>query len=121
MYVIDSSSFILYQKSRFYIVSPLIVPKLFPSFLGWFSVSKLQSRTERCVSKIRGPFRQRCIPGLAAFRTQLSIGLEEGTKSSIYCNELVSLPKSALTNLVGTPSPKKLEGLNALAVALDLL
>jgi len=59
-----------------------------------------------------------------AFRTQLSSGIEEGMKheSSIHCDELVSLPKSDLTNFVGTLSPKKLKGLNqALAVALDLL
>lgn len=59
--------------------------------------------------------------GLAS---QLSIGIEEGMKheSSIHCDELVSLPKSALSNFVGTLSPKKLEGLNqALAVALELL
>jgi mRNA interferase MazF len=59
--------------------------------------------------------------GLAS---QLSIGIEEGMKheSSIHCDELVSLPKSALTNFVGTLSPKKLQGLNqALAIALDLL
>ena len=58
--------------------------------------------------------------GLAS---QLSIGIEEGMKheSSIHCDELVSLPKSALTNFVGTLSPKKLQGLNhALAIALDL-
>ncbi|MGH9426928.1 MAG: type II toxin-antitoxin system PemK/MazF family toxin [Terriglobia bacterium] len=59
--------------------------------------------------------------GLAS---QLPIGIEEGIKyeSSIHCDELVSLPKSALTNFVGTLSPKKLQGLNqALAIALDLL
>ena len=58
--------------------------------------------------------------GLAS---QLSIGIEEGMKheSSIHCDELVSLPKSALTNFAGTLSAKKLQGLNqALAVALDL-
>ena len=59
--------------------------------------------------------------GLAS---QISIGIDEGMKheSSIHCDELVSLPKSALTNFVWTLSAKKLQGLNqALAVALDLL
>lgn len=59
--------------------------------------------------------------GLAS---QLPIGIDEGMKheSSIHCDELVSLPKSALTNFVGTLSAKRLQGLNqALAVALDLL
>jgi mRNA interferase MazF len=59
--------------------------------------------------------------GLAS---QIPIGIDEGMKheSSIHCDELVSLSKSALTNFVGTLSAKKLQGLNqALAVALDLL
>jgi mRNA interferase MazF len=59
--------------------------------------------------------------GLAS---QIPIGIDEGMKHecSIHCDELVSLPKSALTNFVGTVSAKKLQGLNqALAVALDLL
>ena len=59
-----------------------------------------------------------------ALASQLSIGIEEGMKheSSIHCDELVSLPKSALTNFVGTRPPKKLLGLNqALAVALELV
>jgi mRNA interferase MazF len=58
--------------------------------------------------------------GLAS---QLAIGIEEGMKyaSSIHCDELVSLPKSVLTNFVGTLSTKKLQELNqALVVALDL-
>ena len=58
--------------------------------------------------------------GLAS---QIAIGIDEGMKyeNSIHCDELVSLPKSALTNFVGTLSAKKLQLLNqALAVALDL-
>ena len=59
--------------------------------------------------------------GLAS---QVSVGIEEGLKhaSSIHCDELVSLPKSMLTNYVGMLSPRKIEALdNALRVALDLL
>ena len=55
--------------------------------------------------------------------TQVLIGVDEGMKheSSIHCDELVSLPKSVLTNYVGTLSPKKLEELNeALRIALDI-
>jgi len=51
------------------------------------------------------------------------IGIDEGMKheSSIHCDELVSLPKSALTNYVGTLSAEKIEELNrALKVALDI-
>ena len=70
-------------------------------------------------------FNRDCAPvytqhGLAS---QLSIGIEESMKheSSIHGDELVGLPKSALTNFVGTLSRKKLQGLNqALAVALYL-
>jgi mRNA interferase MazF len=55
--------------------------------------------------------------------TQVLIGEQEGLKhdSSIHCDELVSLPKSALTNYVGTLPPQKLRALNqALRMALDI-
>ena len=55
--------------------------------------------------------------------TQVPVGVDEGLKhdSSIYCDELISIPKSSLTHFVGTLSPQKLHDLNkALAVALDL-
>jgi mRNA interferase MazF len=58
--------------------------------------------------------------GLAS---QVPIGIDEGLlhDSSIHCDELVSLPKSALTNFVGTLSSAKLQALNkALKVALDI-
>ena len=56
--------------------------------------------------------------------TQVSVGIEEGLKhdSSIHCDELVSLPKSMLTNYVGSLSVGKIEQLNnALLAALDIL
>jgi mRNA interferase MazF len=55
--------------------------------------------------------------------TQVPIGPDEGLKheSSIHCDELVSLPKSMLTNLIGRLPPTKLEALSqALRVALDI-
>jgi mRNA interferase MazF len=55
--------------------------------------------------------------------TQVLVGAGEGLKhnSSIHCDELVSLPKSALTNYVGTLPPSKIEALNqALRIALDI-
>ena len=55
--------------------------------------------------------------------TQVLVGIDEGLKydSSIHCDELVSLPKSVLTNYIGTLSPQKLEALNqALRIALDI-
>jgi len=55
--------------------------------------------------------------------TQLAIGIEAGLKheSSIHCDELVSLPKSVLTNHVGTlPSRKAQELDKALCIALDI-
>lgn len=58
--------------------------------------------------------------GLAS---QVAIGMDEGLKheSSIHCDGLVSLPKSVLTNYVGTLPPGKLAILDyALRVALDL-
>jgi mRNA interferase MazF len=55
--------------------------------------------------------------------TQVLVGIDEGLKhdSSIHCDELVSIPKSALTNFVGKLSPQKIEALNrALRIALDI-
>jgi mRNA interferase MazF len=41
--------------------------------------------------------------------------------SSSHCDDLVSLPKSILTNFIGTLSPIKLVELNqALLIALDI-
>ena len=67
-----------------------------------------------------------CAPVYTAYdglATQVPVGPDEGLKhdSSIHCDELVSLPKSALTNYVGTLPLKKIESLNqALLVALDI-
>ena len=55
--------------------------------------------------------------------TQVPVGPEEGLKheSAIHCDELVSLPKSALTDYVGTLSEPRLRELSrALAIALEL-
>ena len=55
--------------------------------------------------------------------TQVLVGIDEGLKhdGSIHCDELVSIPKSALTNFVGKLSPQKIEALNrALCIALDI-
>jgi mRNA interferase MazF len=55
--------------------------------------------------------------------SQVAIGLETGLKheSAIHCDELVSLPKSALSNYVGTLSDQNIKKLNlALTAALDL-
>lgn len=55
--------------------------------------------------------------------TQVEVGIDEGLKhdSSIHCDELVSLPKSLLTNYIGTLSPEKIKELNlALKIALEL-
>ncbi|RPJ52869.1 MAG: type II toxin-antitoxin system PemK/MazF family toxin [Acidobacteria bacterium] len=55
--------------------------------------------------------------------TQVPVGVAEGLKheSSVHCDELVSLPKSVLTNFVGTLPPSKIEELNqALRIALDV-
>lgn len=55
--------------------------------------------------------------------TQVKIGVEDGLKheSSIHCDELVSIPKTLLTNFVGSLSLEKLQQLNdALRIALEL-
>ena len=55
--------------------------------------------------------------------TQVSVGIDEGLKheSAIHCDELVSLPKPALTDFVGSLPPDKLAAVNeALKIALEL-
>lgn len=55
--------------------------------------------------------------------TQISVGPGEGLKqeSSVHCDELVSLPKSVLTNYVGSLKPAALGELDlALAISLGI-
>jgi mRNA interferase MazF len=55
--------------------------------------------------------------------TEVYVGVDEGLKhdSAIRCDELVSLPKSALTNYIGKLSAQKILELNkALKIALEL-
>jgi mRNA interferase MazF len=58
--------------------------------------------------------------GLAS---QVSVGVSEGLKhdSSIHCDELISIPKSSLTDFIGKLVDKKLNELDAaLAVAVGM-
>lgn len=55
--------------------------------------------------------------------TQVAVGITEGLKkdSSIHCDELVSIPKSALTNYIGAlPYARMYEFDDALRVALAI-
>lgn len=55
--------------------------------------------------------------------TQVPVGIAEGLKkeSSIHCDDLVSIPKSALTNYVGSVKATALANLDrALMIALGL-
>jgi len=55
--------------------------------------------------------------------TQVPVGVKEGLKhdSSIHCDELVSIPKTALTNYIGILSSVVLQELNiALHIALEI-
>ena len=67
-----------------------------------------------------------CAPVYSAYdglAGQVPIGPDEGLKheSSIHCDQLVSLSKTALTNFIGTLPPRKIEQLDrALRIALDL-
>ena len=67
-----------------------------------------------------------CAPVYTAYdalATQVPVGVSEGLvhESSIHCDEVISLPKPALTDYVGSLSPQKIAALNrALRVALDL-
>jgi mRNA interferase MazF len=55
--------------------------------------------------------------------TQIPISIEAGLKhdSAIHCDELISLPKTMLTNYIGSLSTNQIEELNlALKIALDI-
>ena len=67
-----------------------------------------------------------CAPVYSSYdglSTQIRVGTADGLKkeSSIHCDELVSLPKSALTHYVGSLKTGQLRELSsALAVSLGL-
>ena len=55
--------------------------------------------------------------------TQVQVDIDEGLKhaSAIHCDELVSLPKSMLTDYIGSLSRRKLQTLeDALKIALQI-
>lgn len=68
-----------------------------------------------------------CAPVYSAqhgLSSQVAVGVDEGLKheSAIHCDDLVSLPKTALTDFVGTLSRERIAQLNrALAAALELI
>jgi mRNA interferase MazF len=67
-----------------------------------------------------------CAPVYSAnhgLSSQVAVGIDEGLKhdSAIHCDELVSLPKTVLTDYVGTLAHEKVAELNrALVAALDI-
>lgn len=59
-----------------------------------------------------------CAPVYSAYHglsSQVLVGIDEGLKhdSAIHCDELVSLPKTALTDYVGSLQLSKIAQLNA--------
>ena len=67
-----------------------------------------------------------CAPVYSVYEglsTQVPVGVDEGLKhdSGIYCDELVSLPKSMLAHFVGMLSANKLDLLDqSLLIALQI-
>ena len=67
-----------------------------------------------------------CVPIYSNYHgisTQVPVGIDNGLKheSCIYCDEIISIPKSILTDYIGTLSSQKLDELNkALLIALEL-
>ena len=59
----------------------------------------------------------------AGLETQVPVGVKEGLKhdSAVHCDELVSLPKAALTNYLSALSSVTMESLNrSIRVALAI-
>jgi len=57
------------------------------------------------------------------FPTQVEVGADEGLKhdSAVFCDELISIRKSLLTDYVGTLSDAKMQEINdALSIALAI-
>lgn len=82
-------------------------------------VSRQVTIDSRHSSVICAPVHSSC-HGLS---TQVRVGIDEGLNhdSCIHCDELMSLPKSRLTNFIGFLSPAKINELNkALRAALDI-
>ena len=55
--------------------------------------------------------------------SEVNIGIDEGLKheSAIRCDELISIPKSKLTDFIGSLPKQKIDELNlALKIALDI-
>jgi mRNA interferase MazF len=55
--------------------------------------------------------------------TQIEVGVDEGLKhdSAVYCDELISIRKTLLTDYIGSLPPVKMEEVNAaLRIALAL-
>ena len=67
-----------------------------------------------------------CAPVYSRYRdiiTQVEVGVDEGLKhdSAIYCDELISIPKSKLTDFISTLPDEKMEEVNAaLRIALAI-
>jgi mRNA interferase MazF len=67
-----------------------------------------------------------CAPVYSSYdglSTQVPVGVEEGLKhhSSIHCDELISLPKSMLSDFAGSVAPHRIQELDvALMVSLDI-
>lgn len=67
-----------------------------------------------------------CVPvfsKIIGLDTEVIIGIDEGLNhdSAIRCDEIVSIPKSKLTNFIGSLSEQKLNELeSALKIALDI-
>ncbi len=60
----------------------------------------------------------------AGLSTQVPVGIDHGLKhdSSIHCDELISLPKTMLTDFVGSLPPARIKEVNrALSIALELV
>ncbi len=91
-----------------------------PKYFRVFAIVSRQALIESKFSTVM------CAPVYSSYlgiSTQVPVGQDEGLKhnSCIYCDEIISIPKSSLSDYVGTLPDSKIEELNrALAIALDI-
>jgi mRNA interferase MazF len=106
------------SRGEIYLVSP--APRHDPKRVRAFVIVSRQTLCESKADKVICASINTNADGRS---TEVVVGVDEGLKhaSVINCDQLLLIPKSSLTNYVGSLSPRKLRDLRgALRIALEL-